>query len=115
MVTTGSCTESGAHPLDIVATISPDLIISWVHASRSRGGIVVTGRIQQRHCCVNAMRGYVHIEAIDAAGQSVATTDAPWGEFIARQIHSAYFGARLPSAKSEAVSRIIIGLRHDQP
>lgn len=57
----------------------------------------------------------MHIEAKGASDRLLATADARWGEFIARQIHSASFEAIVPVANNDDVSKIVVRFSHDQP
>lgn len=91
----------------ISARPSDVLQLSWAKAKRTAEGIVVSGQVQQVHCC-RYLRGHIHVEATDENGASLASTNAPWGEFNPRQIHSAWFKAILQVAPQRRVAAINI-------
>jgi hypothetical protein len=94
-------------PFEGTISARPSTVVqlSWVRAKRTADGVRVWGQIQQAHCCAS-LHGYIHFEAIDPSGAIIATSNAPWGEFNARQLHSAWFKAELPMTRERAVSRI---------
>lgn len=87
---------------------SPVLRLSWATARRTDRSILVLGQVQQVHCCALRVPGHIHLKAISVSGATVAATDAVWGEFIARQLHSASFKALLPVASTTSVAVIDI-------
>lgn len=101
------CSTGTPLKVDIAARPSAVLELSWAKAKRTSQGIVVSGQIQQVHCCAY-VRGHIHVEAIGANGVELARTDVPWGEFNPRQLHSAWFKATLPVPAEETVSAIDI-------
>ena len=76
-------------------------------AKRTNQGVEVSGQIQQVHCC-RYVRGYIHIEAKGPNGATLASTNAHWGDFNPRQLHSAWFKTVLPVAREDRVSMIDI-------
>lgn len=103
----GGCSAGVPVQADISARPSDALQLSWAKAKRTAEGIVVYGQIQQVHCC-RYLRGHIHVEATDENGASLASTNAPWGEFNPRQIHSAWFKAILRVASERRVAAINI-------
>lgn len=110
----GGCTAGLPFEGDISARPSPVLELSWAKAKRTVDGIVVSGQIQQVHCC-RYVRGHIHFEAKDQSGAVLAATDAPWGEFNPRQLHSAWFRAELPVRRDQRVSTIDIQFSIESP
>jgi hypothetical protein len=106
MVMTSACTAGAAFRGELTAAPSSVLELSWAKATRTKSGIVVCGQIRQVHCCDRAVPGHLHLEAKDWSGQTVASTDSNWGDFIARQLHSASFKALLPTQQGTSVSRV---------
>lgn len=92
---------------DVSAVPSPVLQLSWVKAKRTVQGLEVQGQIQQVHCC-HYLRGHIHFEAKGPDGVSLASANAPWGEFNPRQLHSAWFKAILPTRTDARISRVEI-------
>lgn len=103
-----ACTEGVPFRGSVSALPSRVLQLSWARASRTDKGIVVTGQIQQVHCCALRVGGHMHFEAKNSAGVTVAAADTKWDEFIARQLHSAYFKALLPVPITTSVSAVEI-------
>ena len=101
------CSTGPPVQADISARPSDVLQLSWAKAKRTAAGIVVSGQIQQVHCC-RYLRGHIHVEATDENGARLASTNAPWGEFNPRQIHSAWFKAILRVAPERRVAEINI-------
>lgn len=85
------------------------LRLSWAEAKWTKKGIVVSGQVQQVHCCA-FVRGHIHVDATGATGVVIASADVPWGDFNPRQLHSAWFRALLPVAPGQSVSAIEIKL-----
>lgn len=104
---TSGCNTGVPIEADISAHPSPVLQLSWAKARRTAEGIVVSGQIQQVHCC-RYLRGHIHFDAFGPDGANVASTNAPWGEFNPRQIHSAWFRTVMPVPTEAKVSRIEI-------
>jgi hypothetical protein len=98
----------------ISARPSNVLQLSWVRAKRTADGVRVWGQIQQVHCCAY-LHGYIHFEAMDPSGAVLANSNAPWGDFNARQLHSAWFKAELPISRERAVSRIDVEFSTEGP
>lgn len=96
-------------PIDAAISARPSTVLqlSWAKAKRTDQGIIVWGQVQQVHCC-RYLRGYIHIEARDQHGGSLAATNTHWGEFNPRQLHSAWFKAVLPVSGQNMVSVIDI-------
>jgi len=101
------CSTGTPLNVDIAAGPSPVLELSWAKAKRTSQGLVVSGQVQQVHCCAY-LQGDIHVEAIGANGLELAATNVPWGEFNPRQLHSAWFKATLPVPPETAVSAIRI-------
>jgi hypothetical protein len=101
-----ACAQGTGFRGQIKTVPSPELKLSWARATRTSTGILVWGQIQQVNCCVQYLPGQVHLEAKDSGGLIVATKEVPWGEFIARQLHSASFKALLPLRQGVAISTI---------
>lgn len=108
LVSLAGCAEGARFRGEIRADPSPLLELSWVRARRTDSGVSVRGQIRQVNCCAREILGHIRIRAIGATGATLSETDARWSEFIARQLHSAYFKARLPLPKRALVSRIEI-------
>ena len=85
------------------------LRLSWAEAKWTKKGIVVSGQVQQVHCCA-FVRGHIHVDATGAIGVVIASADVPWGDFNPRQLHSAWFRAVLPVEPGQSVSAIDIKL-----
>lgn len=96
----------------ISAASSSALQLSWVEAKRTNEGIEIWGQLQQVRCC-RPMRGHIHFEAEGPSGIKLASTNAKWGEFNPRQLHSAWFKAVLPVPKDKTVSTIQIVFETD--
>lgn len=96
-------------PLRTTISAQPSTVLqlSWAKAKRTGDGITVWGQVQQVHCC-RYLRGHIHVEARDQNGTSLAATNAPWGEFNPRQIHSAWFKAVLPVRPGNRIASIDI-------
>jgi hypothetical protein len=105
---TSGCVQGTPFRGELTAAPSPVLELSWAKATRTTSGIVVLGQIQQAHCCARTIPGYLHVEAKGLAGDTIAATDTKWGDFIARQLHSASFKTLLAIPKGAVVSRIVI-------
>lgn len=98
----------------ISAIPSTVLELSWAKAKRTNQGVEVWGQIQQVHCC-RYVRGHIHFDAKGLDGANLASTNAPWGEFNPRQIHSAWFKAVLPVPTEARISRIEIQFSTEPP
>ena len=98
MVVTSGCAQGVPLKTEVSVQRSPMLRLSWATATRTSRGILVRGQVQQVHCCSRHLSGHIHLKAIGENGATLATADVPWGEFIARQLHSASFKALLPLA-----------------
>lgn len=59
-------------------------------------------------CCAHTISGHIHLEVKDGPEQTLAATNAAWGDFIARQLHAVSFKALLAAPRSAAVDRIEI-------
>lgn len=101
------CTAGAPLGATISAQPSTVLQLSWAKAKRTGESIVVSGQVQQVHCC-RYVRGHIHVEARDQNGTSLAATNARWGEFNPRQIHSAWFKAVLPVPSGNHIASIEI-------
>lgn len=101
------CSSGVPIEADISARPSTVLQLSWAKAMRTTRGIVVSGQIQQVHCC-RSVRGHIHVEAMGQNGASIASTNTLWGEFNPRQLHSAWFKAVLPVPPERRIAVIDI-------
>jgi hypothetical protein len=107
---TGGCV--GGVPFDgqVAVSPSPVLKLSWVKATRTKQGILVVGQLQQVRCCALRVPGRMHLRALKADGSTIAGTEAWWGSFLARQVHSASFKAKLAVPTGVSVSKVEIEL-----
>ena len=99
----------------VSAAPSPVLELSWARATRAQDGVVVLGQVKQVNCCAHTISGHIHLEAKDRRGQTLAATNAVWGDFIARQLHAASFKALLAVPRSAAVDRVEIEFKTKAP
>ena len=105
---TSGCTEGAPFEGEISAVSSPVLELSWAKAMRTSQGIAIWGQVQQVNCCAYRVGGLIHLRALGLNGGTLAAADTSWGEFIARQLHSASFKALLPVPRGAVVSTIEI-------
>lgn len=108
------CSAGVPFEADISAAPSQVLELSWGQAKRTNRGIEVWGQVQQVHCC-RYLRGHIHFDAKAPDGSKLASTDALWGEFNPRQLHSAWFRAVLPVPAGARISRIEIQFDAEAP
>ena len=102
------CVEGHPFHGTIRAAPSPVLQLSWAIARRTDAGIIVRGQITQVKCCAPSVAGHLHITAAAGNGLIASEKDVPWGDFVARQLHSASFKARLVVPKHLAVTKVEI-------
>ena len=108
VVATSGCALGTPFHGQVSVAPSPVLELSWANATRTQDGIVVLGQVKQVNCCTRTISGHIHLEAKDRRGQTLAATDAVWGDFIARQLHAASFKSLLVVPRDAAVDRIEI-------
>lgn len=106
---TAGCTAGTTFAGTISEPLPSVLRLSWAKAKWTKRGLVVSGQVQQVHCCA-FVRGHIHVDATDAKGIVLASADVPWGDFNPRQLHSAWFDAVLPVRLGESVTAIDIKL-----
>ena len=106
-IVVSACSAGVPFEGQISARPSTVLALSWAKAKRTARGIEVSGQIQQVHCC-RYVRGYIRFDAKGPDGVSLASTNARWGDFNSRQLHSAWFNAVLPLPTENRVSVIDI-------
>lgn len=73
-------------------------------------GILVAGDVRRTNGYAGTVPGHLHVVGRDSSGNVVATTDAPWGEFMNRRFRLAYFKAFLQTANPSAIVKISVEL-----
>lgn len=106
---------NGSFRGSIVSTSSGDIQVVRAVASRKPGGIVVSGDVRRRDGYAGPVPGYLHVVGMDAAGNVVATANAPWGQFMNRRLRQAYFKGFLKSASPTSIVSISVVPRFDLP
>ena len=108
LLSTTGCVEGHPFRGSIRAAPSQVLQLSWAIARRTDRGITLLGQITQVKCCSPSVAGHLHITVLADNGVIVSEKDVPWGDFIARQLHSASFKTKLAVPKNLAVSKVEI-------
>lgn len=90
--------------------LTSDRQISVVRAvaHQKDGGIEVAGDVRRPDLGSGMVTGHLHVTARNAAGVIVASTDAPWGEFMNRRFRLAYFKAFLKVEEPGAIAAISV-------
>lgn len=85
-----------------------DIVVVRAVAHQKANGIQIDGDVRRTNGYATRIVGHLHIVGLDAHGNVVAETDAPWGEFMNRRFRLAYFRAILKSADTSAIISIRI-------
>lgn len=99
----------GPRFLGPIALVSnSDIAVVRAAARQKPDGILVGGDVRRTNGYAGPVPGHLHVVGSDGAGNVVATTDAPWGEFMTRRFRLAYFNAYLRTADSSRVAKISV-------
>lgn len=71
------------------------IVVVRAVAHHMKGGIEVGGDVRRPDLGSGKVAGHLHVTGRNAAGVVIASTDAPWGEFMNRRFRLAYFKAFL--------------------
>ena len=77
-------------------------------AHQQAGGIEVGGDVRRPDLGAEKVAGHLHVTGRNAAGVVIASTDAPWGEFMNRRFRLAYFKAFLKVEEPGAIAAISV-------
>lgn len=97
-----------AFPGPIQITSNAKIEVVRATARRKPDGILVGGDVRRTNGYAGVIPGSLHVVGRDGSGNIVATTDAPWGEFMNRRFRLAYFKAFLAAANPSAIVKISV-------
>ena len=101
------CASGQTGRVSIQLISNPDITIVQATAHLKPNGISVGGDVRRPNGFAGQVPGYLRVIGRDRTGNVIATTTGPWGEFISRRFHLAYFKAFLPTNNSSAVVSIV--------
>jgi hypothetical protein len=87
---------------------SPQIVVVRAVAHHKNGGIEVGGDVRRPDLGSGKVAGHLHVTGRNAAGVVVASTDAPWGEFMNRRFRLAYFKAFLNVEDPDTIAAISV-------
>ena len=104
----GGCATSQAFRGPIKIVSDSEIVVVRATARPKPNGILVAGDVRRTNGFAGAVPGHLRVIGRDGSGNLVATTDAPWGEFMNRRFRLAYFKAFLQTADPNAIASISI-------
>ena len=87
---------------------NPQIMVVRATAHQQAGGIEVGGDVRRPDLGAEKVAGHLHVTGRNAAGVVIASTDAPWGEFMNRRFRLAYFKAFLKVEEPGAIAAISV-------
>ena len=84
------------------------IVVVRAVAHHKNGGIEVGGDVRRPDLGSGKVAGHLHVTGRNAAGVIVASTDAPWGEFMNRRFRLAYFKAFLKVQDPDEIAAISV-------
>ena len=87
---------------------SPQIVVVRAVAHHKNGGIEVGGDVRRPDLGSGKVAGHLHVTGRNAAGVVIASTDAPWGEFMNRRFRLAYFKAFLKVEDPSSIAAISV-------
>lgn len=102
------CTLGSRGSVPIQLASSPQIVVVRAVAHHKNGGIEVGGDVRRPDLGSGKVAGHLRVTGSNAAGVIVASTDAPWGEFMNRRFRLAYFKAFLKTDDPGAITTISV-------
>lgn len=87
---------------------NPEITVVRATAHQKHDGILVGGDVRRTNGYAGPVPGHLELVGRDKSGKIVATTNAPWGEFMNRRFRLAYFKAFLRTTDPSAIAIIRI-------
>lgn len=84
------------------------IVVVRAVAHEMNGGIEVGGDVRRPDLGSGKVTGHLHVTGRNATGLVIASTDAPWGEFMNRRFRLAYFKAFLRLEDPRAIAAITV-------
>lgn len=104
----GGCATGSAYGGRVTLASSPEIEIVDASAKIRRNGLRIGGDVRRAKGQSGPVAGQLHVEARDAQGALVASTDAPWGEFKLRRLRLAFFRALLLTATPKLIMSVTV-------
>lgn len=102
------CANGPAFRGSVQLTPNTEIVVVRAAAHQKPNGILVGGDVRRTNGYAGQVPGHLHVVGLDGTGNVVATTDAPWGEFMNRRFRLAYFKAYLRTAHPASITKITI-------
>lgn len=102
----GGCATGPKFSGAIQIATNPEIVVVRVTARQKPDGILVGGDVRRTNGYAGAVPGHLEVVGRDKSGNVVATTSAPWGEFMSRRFRLAYFSAFLRAADPSSIATI---------
>jgi len=107
-LTVAGCAAGPAFRGPIQIASNSKIVVVSATARQKPEGILVGGDVRRTNGYAGSVPGHLHVVGRDASGNVIATTDAPWGEFMNRRFRLAYFKAFLAAANPSAIVKISV-------
>jgi len=104
----GGCASQRTFRGEMLLVPGQPVVVVRTWARLGKDGLVVGGDVKRAAGQGRRVAGHLHIVGRNAEGRIVASTDAPWGEFIARRFHLAYFRALLRTDRASAIVSVTV-------
>lgn len=87
---------------------NPEIVVVRATAHQQAGGLEVGGDVRRTDGGSGRVAGQLRVTGRNTAGEVVASSDAPWGEFMNRRFRLAYFKAILKVDDPSAIAAITV-------
>ena len=104
----GGCASQRAFSGQVLLVPGQPVVVVRTWARLGKEGLVVGGDVKRAGGQGGRVRGHLHVVGRDSEGRIVASADAPWGDFIARRFHLAYFRALLRTDRATAIVSVTV-------
>lgn len=104
----GGCATGPAFHGTVEVAANSEIVVVRATARQKPDGILVGGDVRRTNGFAGSIPGHLRVIGRDSSGRVVATTDAPWGEFMNRRFRLAYFKAFLQTADPAAIATVSI-------
>jgi hypothetical protein len=112
----GGCASQRAFRGQMLLVPGQPVVVVRTWARAETEGLVVGGDVKRAEGQRGRVRGHLHLVGRDSEGRIVASTDAPWGDFIARRFHLAYFRALLRTDRATSIASVtVVGVSDPAP
>ena len=104
----GGCASQRPFRGQMLLVPGQPVVVVRTWARLENDGLAVGGDVKRAEGQGGRVRGHLHVVGRDSGGRIVASTDAPWGEFLARRFHLAYFRALLRTDRATAIVSVTV-------